>query len=976
MRPTKPIYRIISTYLVALLAVVGFTAANIDSMQAKEPQIILKSWKGLGKELYINIDFEGELCIKGGTSLEGDRYRLEDDSIVFIGDITHFDCSSQYVTNLIVRDCPNLKTLHCTYNSITYLELTNLPSLTTLDCSQNKIWELDLSGCPKLRSVEVQQNKISGGYMTALMNSLPITGGIIYVYRQMRSDGNKCTATDVAIANARRWNVQGYSVSKTPYDYVGSGYLNTGKLTLQPSYGGTIHTNLNVPFDKVPFGSEIHVGVNPAEGYQLRSLMADDLDITESRKFIFTNPTTVVATFERTMCQVTLESVPNGKIAIKGYDKTLLQEIKTNTSLEVIDTPNENYELVSLKINGAQIFPNRTFAVRDNTTVTPQFALKSYPVTYEIEGEGTCTIEGAQNLEKVPHGTVLTIRATPNMGWVLSSVTGNEEPINQQRITITEATHIKASFTQGTYKVFQKIEGEGTLKITGAPNLDKVTYGTVLTTKTTPAEGWHFVSLKSNGKNVANNQVTVTEATEIRAVFAPNTYPVTTETTGEGTIETEGATDLRNVPHGSKLTIRAVPIKGWTTTSFKVNGIDVTTEEITITRATQITAVFDGARYKVTKSIQGEGTVEITGVESLNDVLHGSSLKIKATPSGGSQLVSIFVNNKPISGTNVTIESDTHIRVVFAKDIHKVKTIIEGEGLLELEGVESLDRVPLNTNLTISATPELGWTLNNMLVNGEPFSNAFIKVTEDLEIKAIFTPYTYKVEEKKEGKGELKISGYSDLSRVPYGTELTIEATPDEEWVLAKITVNGKAIEENKITIDRDVEIKAIFEQQMCNITMVVKGGGMYEFSGIPSLKQIPLGSIVTFYAIPQYGYHLEYFSVNGTPINVAKPNEVLIYDFEVRESSVVNMVFAPKPTSVEEIDEKALLLFPNPATDRVFVTDAEANAHVVLRSMEGQLLLETKTDSDGHLSLNVHSYPRGNYLLSIGAKTFTLLLQ
>ncbi len=64
----------------------------------------------------------------------------------------------------------------------------------------------------------------------------------------------------------------------------------------------------------------------------------------------------------------------------------------------------------------------------------------------------------------------------------------------------------------------------------------------------------------------------------------------------------------------------------------------------------------------------------------------------------------------------------------------------------------------------------------------------------------------------KEGEGTLTATGADDLNAVPYGTELTIVATPAEGYKLTALTANGTDIlATKKVVIKGATEVKATF---------------------------------------------------------------------------------------------------------------------------------------------------------------------
>ena len=72
---------------------------------------------------------------------------------------------------------------------------------------------------------------------------------------------------------------------------------------------------------------------------------------------------------------------------------------------------------------------------------------------------------------------------------------------------------------------------------------------------------------------------------------------------------------------------------------------------------------------------------------------------------------------------------------------------------------------------------------------------------------------TFVVTEESTRGGTVTITGTSDLNIVAYGTELTIEATPNEGYKLTALTANGVDILTTmKVVVTNNVTIKATFE--------------------------------------------------------------------------------------------------------------------------------------------------------------------
>ena len=145
----------------------------------------------------------------------------------------------------------------------------------------------------------------------------------------------------------------------------------------------------------------------------------------------------------------------------------------------------------------------------------------------------------------------------------------------------------------------------------------------------------------------------------------------------------------------------------------------------------------------------------------------------------------------------------------------KVTLTKGGEGTIAAIGATDLNAVPLGTELTIIATPADGYELKALTANGtDILATKKFTVTADTEVKAIFAK-TYAVTLTKSGEGTLTATGATDLNAVPLGTELTINATPAEEYKLVALTANGTDIlATKKFVVTAATEVKATFAKK------------------------------------------------------------------------------------------------------------------------------------------------------------------
>ena len=129
--------------------------------------------------------------------------------------------------------------------------------------------------------------------------------------------------------------------------------------------------------------------------------------------------------------------------------------VQENTELTIEVTPALGYRLDSIKVNGIRI-EGLSFTVTENTNIEVFFGKQSYTVTYNSNMyngkiEVTRGSEIVASGSSVEYGTQLMVRAIPNHGFEVKSLTINDQAIaNNFVFSISESVEIKAVFAPAT----------------------------------------------------------------------------------------------------------------------------------------------------------------------------------------------------------------------------------------------------------------------------------------------------------------------------------------------------------------------------------------------------------------------------------------------------------------------------------------------------------------------------------------------
>lgn len=202
-----------------------------------------------------------------------------------------------------------------------------------------------------------------------------------------------------------------------------------------------------------------------------------------------------------------------GSLAIVEQDINLNQ-IPVGKMITFAVTPKEGYHLVSLMAGEEDITASRCLMVTKDVTVTATFANgaeKFYKVTLGKTEHGTLSIVESVDLNKVPEGSVIHVKAMPEEGYELESMKAGTEDITESRWFVVKSdVTVTASFAKIPLpKYAMRIVVLGAGKVTtqeGFDTGDEIEDGTELNFICTPDAGAKLTSLVVNDEDITDTR--------------------------------------------------------------------------------------------------------------------------------------------------------------------------------------------------------------------------------------------------------------------------------------------------------------------------------------------------------------------------------------------------------------------------------------------------------------------------------------
>ncbi|MEZ4678251.1 MAG: dockerin type I domain-containing protein [Caldilineaceae bacterium] len=269
-----------------------------------------------------------------------------------------------------------------------------------------------------------------------------------------------------------------------------------------------------------------------------------------------------------------------------------------------------------------------------------------------------------------------------------------------------------ANFGPASYTISTTVSGNGAITLN--PDKGSYSYGEVVQVTATPGAEWSFAEwgLGLSG-NVASQSLTVTDNTNVEAIFAPTTYALNVAWIGDGTAQK--LTDKTTFTTGEVVTVTATPgagavnFAGWRNEESDTFFSTALTTTVTITGDRSIVAIFGEPLYPLTVNIVGSGTVTPTnGLYALGDMV-----TLTATAASGWSFAAwsgdVISTSNPLS---LTIDGSTVVTATFVEDVvtdyYSLTVNIVGNGVVTPTSGSYIS----GTVVPITATAAVDWSFS------------------------------------------------------------------------------------------------------------------------------------------------------------------------------------------------------------------------------------------------------------------------
>ncbi len=496
---------------------------------------------------------------------------------------------------------------------------------------------------------------------------------------------------------------------------------NTYSVTFATSGGGSSTTS-PTGTQSYTLNQVVPISVTTALGYTFSTWSATGGTTFDSATTASTNAHiggagTITATFTQNVYSVGVTVLPSSAAgSVSGYVTT--QTYHYGDVVTLTESPSNGYTFSSWGGDGSGSATTCQITVTKNMAVTATFTQNQYTLTVSVVGTG-CSVTQVPNQATYTYGSSVQLTPVAAAGWTFSGWSGAlSGSANPGSVTITGNTAVTATFTQITYQVSFASIGGGSGSSTSPAGSPTYNAGSVVPISAIPASGYSFSSWSTIGSitianpTSASTTATINGAGTITAVFTQNSYSLSINTVGSGSVSKNQTT----YHYGDGVQLTATPSNGYVFSGWTgdLTGLANPTT-ITITGNMAVTTTFTQSAYSVSVTVLPSGAGSVT-VNHSAPYHYGDVVGLTETASNGWSFVSWSGDGTGTGTTrSITVTGNMAVTATFAQVIYSVTFATSGSGTTNPSGTQTYTAGQI---VQVNAVANNGYTFTSWTASG------------------------------------------------------------------------------------------------------------------------------------------------------------------------------------------------------------------------------------------------------------------
>ncbi len=504
----------------------------------------------------------------------------------------------------------------------------------------------------------------------------------------------------------------------------------------------------------------------------------------------------------------------------------------------------------------------------------------SYTISASVNPENSGSTTGGGNYYS---GATVSLSATPDDGYSFSNWTENETEVSTSAtytFVATDNSELVANFTLNSYSVTGGVNPPNSGLIGGSAKEDPqqfvnllTTYGGNVTLTAYSAVGYTFGNWTNNGieiSNAATFVLTVLGNINLVANFIPIPYSISANTSPAHTGTITGTGEYHIGETGS---VTATAIPGYTFNYWTENGVIVSplaTYPFIVTANRTLVANFTQKSYLISANTMTPTFGTVTGS---GNYIHGNNVSVMATPNTG-YIFSNWTENGNIVSTSAnyvfTAVQNSNLVANFTIGLgtYTIATLVNTANTGTVTGGGNYST---GATVSVTATPEYGYTFTNWTVNSVEVSTAAtysFTANSNKTLVANFTLSSYLISANSSHENAGTISGAGSYI---HGSNVLLTATAATGYTFIEWKIDTMVVSTNStysFTADSSRTLVANF---MLNSYLISANVSPIVTGNITGTGNYNHGDMVSLTATAETGYTFVNWTENDMEVSNAE---------------------------------------------------------------------------------------------------------
>ena len=609
--------------------------------------------------------------------------------------------------------------------------------------------------------------------------------------------------------------------------------INTYTLTYEASEDGFLTGTLSQTV--ASGGNGTAVTAVPATGFAFVEWNDGSTDNPRTDSNV-TADAVLVAYFARDSYTLTYLAGANGSIT-----GTTSQTVNPNTNgTAVTAVPATGYRFVNWS-DGSTTNPRTDSNVTADVSVTANFVIDTYTLTYEASEDGFLTGTLSQTVASGGNGTAVTAVPATGFAFVEWSDGSTDNPRTDSNVTANVS--VTANFARGLYTLTYTAGANGSITGTTPQTVDYNTSGTAVTA--VPATGYRFVNWSDGSTTNPRTDSNVTADVDITANFVITTYTLTYTAGANGSIT--GSTPQTVNYNTSGSAVRAVPATGYRFVDWSDGSTTNPRRDFSVTADVSVTANFAIRNYTLTYTAGANGS--ITGDTPQTVDYNTSGTAVTAVPATGYRFVRWSDDSTTNPRTDSSVTAHVSVTANFARINHTLTYTAGANGSISGTTPQtvgySLD------GSAVTAVPATGYRFVDWSDGSTTNPRNDSNVTANVSVTANFAIKTYTLYYEAGDNGSITGTTPQTVNHGSNGTAVT--AVPATDYIFVEWSDGSTDNPRTDSNVTANVSFTANFVRDFYTLTYTAGANGSITGDTSQTVNHNASGTAVT--AVPATGY-------------------------------------------------------------------------------------------------------------------------